>query len=181
MHCAWRTNPCSAEEDGGEGKRERDADAHRRALYDIMTCMRDVRKRAEVTDGMFDPLREAVQSLQGVGVALPDGVLRQVRRGGWVGAVSIGLGRGSALHPLLYIFHHNLMECMTSAALWTCSDPAIAFSSTPQLETAEVRWKGLKKKVLNRREALAALQQAEAVDVRRKSDAFNERVEEYRK
>jgi dynein heavy chain, axonemal len=50
-----------------------------------------------------------------------------------------------------------------------------------QLETAEVRWKGLKKKVLNRREALAALQQAEAVDVRRKSDAFNERVEEYRK
>ena len=44
-----------------------------------------------------------------------------------------------------------------------------------------MRWKGLKKKTLNRREALAALQQAEAVDVRRKSDAFNERVEEYRK
>ncbi|KAI8473051.1 MAG: flagellar outer dynein arm heavy chain beta [Monoraphidium minutum] len=113
-------------EEGAEGRRERDADAHRRALYDIMSCMRDVRKRGEATDAMFEPLREAVGALQGVGVALPDGVLRQ-------------------------------------------------------LETAEVRWKGLKKKVLNRREALAALQQAEAVDVRRKSDAFNERVDEYRK
>ncbi len=44
-----------------------------------------------------------------------------------------------------------------------------------------MRWKGLKKKIFTRREALAALQQAEAVDVRRKSDAFSERVEEYRR
>ena len=43
------------------------------------------------------------------------------------------------------------------------------------------RWKGLKKKMLNRREQLAALQQYEAVEIRRKSDAFGERVEEYRK
>lgn len=43
------------------------------------------------------------------------------------------------------------------------------------------RWKGLKKKMLNRREQLAALQQAEAVEIRRKSDAFAERVEEFRK
>jgi hypothetical protein len=51
----------------------------------------------------------------------------------------------------------------------------------PQLENAEARWKGLKKKILNRREALVALQQTEAVDVRRQGDAFSERVEEYRK
>lgn len=43
------------------------------------------------------------------------------------------------------------------------------------------RWKGLKKKMLNRREQLAALQQAEAVEIRRKSDAFAERVEDFRK
>jgi hypothetical protein len=43
------------------------------------------------------------------------------------------------------------------------------------------RWKGLKKKMLNRREQLAALQQAEAVEIRRKSDAFAERVDEFRK
>lgn len=47
-----------------------------------MSCMRDVRKRAERTDTMFDPLRETVQSLQGVGVVLSDGVLRQVRGAG---------------------------------------------------------------------------------------------------
>ncbi|GBF97683.1 flagellar outer dynein arm heavy chain beta [Raphidocelis subcapitata] len=103
-----------------------DAEAYRAVLYDTMATMRDVRKRSERTDAMFEPLRETVSSLAAAGVALPDGVLRQ-------------------------------------------------------LESAEARWRGLKKRVLNRREELAALQQAEAVDVRRKSDAFNERVEDYRK
>ena len=68
-------------------------------------------------------------------------------------------------------------ECARSAELLTQS----ASLTCTQIEHAEARWKGLKKKILNRREALAALQQAEAVDVRRKSDAFSERVEEYRK
>ena len=43
------------------------------------------------------------------------------------------------------------------------------------------RWKGLKKRMLNRREQLASLQQAEAVEIRRKSDAVGEKVEDYRK
>jgi dynein heavy chain len=43
------------------------------------------------------------------------------------------------------------------------------------------RWKGVKKKMLNRREQLAALQQAEAVEIRRKSDAYALRVDEFRK
>jgi dynein heavy chain, axonemal len=50
-----------------------------------------------------------------------------------------------------------------------------------QLENAEFKWKGLKKKMLNRREQLASLQQTEAIEIRRKSDAFNERVDDYRK
>jgi hypothetical protein len=47
--------------------------------------------------------------------------------------------------------------------------------------TCACRWKGLKKRMLNRREQLAPLQQAEAVEIRRKSDAFGDKVEDYRK
>eukprot|EP00879_Flechtneria_rotunda_P005416 GHRR01005708.1.p1 GENE.GHRR01005708.1~~GHRR01005708.1.p1 ORF type:complete len:1495 (+),score=578.36 GHRR01005708.1:300-4784(+) len=99
---------------------------YRRALYDMLSCMRDVRKRSDRTDAMFDPLKETSALLHAFGIQLGDNVLKQ-------------------------------------------------------LENAEFKWKGLKKKMLNRREQLAALQQAEAVEIRRKSDAFAERVEDYRK
>ncbi|KAF6251999.1 flagellar outer dynein arm heavy chain beta [Scenedesmus sp. NREL 46B-D3] len=102
------------------------AEEYRRALYDTLTCMRDVRKRADRTDAMFEPLKDSATLLQAVGIQLGDTVLKQ-------------------------------------------------------LENAEFKWKGLKKKMLNRREQLAALQQAEAVEIRRKSDAFAERVDDYRK
>ncbi len=49
-----------------------------------------------------------------------------------------------------------------------------------QLDNAEFTWRTLKKKMLNRREQLASLQQAEAVEIRRMSDAFNEKVEAFR-
>jgi dynein heavy chain len=98
----------------------------RKALYDIMTCMRDVRKRTERTDGMFEPLRQTVASLTGFGLTLPDTVIQQ-------------------------------------------------------LENAEHKWKLLKKKMYTRKEQLTSLQQTEAIEIRRKSDAFGEKVEEYRK
>eukprot|EP00201_Polytomella_parva_P017476 CAMPEP_0175071536 /NCGR_PEP_ID=MMETSP0052_2-20121109/19298_1 /TAXON_ID=51329 ORGANISM="Polytomella parva, Strain SAG 63-3" /NCGR_SAMPLE_ID=MMETSP0052_2 /ASSEMBLY_ACC=CAM_ASM_000194 /LENGTH=4543 /DNA_ID=CAMNT_0016338719 /DNA_START=12 /DNA_END=13643 /DNA_ORIENTATION=- len=107
-----------------EKKAKEDAEK-RKALYDIMSCMRDIRKRTDRTDGMFDPLKETVSLLHGFGIQLNDQVLQQ-------------------------------------------------------LENAEFKWKGLKKKMLNRREQLAPLQQAEAIEIRRKSDAFNEKVEEFR-
>lgn len=50
-----------------------------------------------------------------------------------------------------------------------------------QLEGAELKWKALKKKLLNRREVLGPLQQAAAVEIRRQSDAFAERVDAYRR
>eukprot|EP00878_Enallax_costatus_P045988 GHUV01055547.1.p1 GENE.GHUV01055547.1~~GHUV01055547.1.p1 ORF type:complete len:137 (-),score=51.72 GHUV01055547.1:431-841(-) len=99
---------------------------YRRALYDMLSCMRDVRKRSDRTDAMFDPLKDTAAMLHGFGIQLGDNVLKQ-------------------------------------------------------LESAEFKWKGLKKKMLNRREQLAALQQAEAVEIRRQSDAFAERVDDYRK
>ena len=73
--------PAFAGDDASEDRRDRDAATYRRALYDIMACTSDVRKRAEATDAMFEPLRDTVASLQGAGVALPDGVLRQVGGG----------------------------------------------------------------------------------------------------
>lgn len=45
-----------------------------------------------------------------------------------------------------------------------------------QLEEAPLAWKGLKKKMFQRREQLAPLQQAEAIEVRRRSDVFSEKV-----
>lgn len=167
--CVWRTAharlPAPAPDAPAAGG-ERDEGAHRRALYDAMSCMRDVRKRSERTDALFEPLRETVAALQGAGVALPDGVLRQVR-------VRAELGTAG---------DQDRQACTRRAS----RPPAVPRflpppHPPPKIENAEARWKGLKKKILNRREALAALQQAEAVDVRRKSDAFSERVDEYRK
>jgi dynein heavy chain len=113
-------------DESSEERKKREAEEYRRALYDIMSCMRDVRKRTDRTDSMFEPLKETVALLHTFGIQLNDSVLKQ-------------------------------------------------------LENAEFKWKGLKKKMLNRREQLAALQQAEAVEIRRKSDAFAERVDDYRK
>ena len=50
-----------------------------------------------------------------------------------------------------------------------------------QLENAEHKWKLLKKKMFTRKEQLTLLQQTEAIEIRRKSDAFGERVDAFRK
>lgn len=122
------TLTCSVSQpaDANPEHKAQQAEEYRRALYDMLSCMRDVRKRSDRTDAMFEPLKDSAMLLQAVGIQLGDGVLKQ-------------------------------------------------------LENAEFKWKGLKKKMLNRREQLAALQQAEAVEIRRKSEAFAERVDDYRK
>ncbi|KAL6747291.1 flagellar outer dynein arm heavy chain beta [Haematococcus lacustris] len=113
-------------EETPQEQKEKEMAEKRRALYDIMSCMRDIRKRTERTDVMFEPLKETVALLHSFGIQMNDSVLQQ-------------------------------------------------------LENAEFKWKGLKKKMLNRREQLASLQQAEAIEIRRKSDAFSERVDDFRK
>lgn len=47
----------------------------RTALYDNMSCMRDIRKRTDRTDAMFDPLKDTVTLLQNFGINLGDQVL----------------------------------------------------------------------------------------------------------
>lgn len=107
-------------------QREKENEEKRKALYDIMSCMRDIRKRTERTDNCFEPLRGTVAVLTGFGITLPESVLQQ-------------------------------------------------------LENAEHVWKLLKRKMFTRKEQLTALQQTEAIEIRRKSDAFNVRVEDFRK
>jgi len=43
---------------------KRESEEKRKALYDIMSCMRDVRKRSDRTDQMFEPLKDTVALLQ---------------------------------------------------------------------------------------------------------------------
>eukprot|EP00955_Chlamydomonas_euryale_P098700 365162-Chlamydomonas_euryale.AAC.24 len=107
-------------------QREAENVQKKKALYDIMTCMRDIRRREERTDNMFEPLRNTVTVLQAVGISLPEGALKQ-------------------------------------------------------LESADHDWKLLKKKMFTRKEQLTSLQQTEAIEIRRKSDAFNERVDDFRR
>eukprot|EP00232_Nephroselmis_pyriformis_P019075 CAMPEP_0182900652 /NCGR_PEP_ID=MMETSP0034_2-20130328/28990_1 /TAXON_ID=156128 /ORGANISM="Nephroselmis pyriformis, Strain CCMP717" /LENGTH=4527 /DNA_ID=CAMNT_0025034901 /DNA_START=131 /DNA_END=13711 /DNA_ORIENTATION=+ len=47
-------------------------------LYKTMGTMRDIRKRADRTDNMFDPLRQTVTLLKKYGIALPDQVLKNL-------------------------------------------------------------------------------------------------------
>jgi hypothetical protein len=39
-------------------------EAHRQSLYAILSCMRDIRKRTDRTDAMFEPLQRTVTLLQ---------------------------------------------------------------------------------------------------------------------
>lgn len=63
-------------------QREKENEEKRKALYDIMSCMRDIRKRTERTDAMFEPLRATVAVLNGFGIALPETVLQQLENAG---------------------------------------------------------------------------------------------------
>jgi len=51
------------------------------ALYEVMACMRDVRKRADRTDASFEPLRAAVALLKGYGIAMEEATLAQLDQG----------------------------------------------------------------------------------------------------
>ncbi|KAK3254170.1 Dynein beta chain, flagellar outer arm [Cymbomonas tetramitiformis] len=48
----------------------------REVLYNVMGCMRDIRKRQEKTDAMFDPLQQCVLLLKKYGITLNDKTLK---------------------------------------------------------------------------------------------------------
>lgn len=57
------------------------AEENRKSLYSIMSCMRDVRKRSDKTDNMFEPLRDTVALLTRFGITMTDVVLKQLEEG----------------------------------------------------------------------------------------------------
>lgn len=71
---------------------KRKAEQQTRALYDILSCVRDVRKRSDRTDAMFDPLKEATALLQQFGIQLGDGVLKQLENAELRCACATGCG-----------------------------------------------------------------------------------------
>lgn len=46
-----------------------------------MSCMRDVRKRSDKTDNMFEPLKDTVALLTRFGITMTDVVLKQLEEG----------------------------------------------------------------------------------------------------
>lgn len=166
---------------GGEGDSSK-TEQQTRALYDILSCVRDVRKRSGRTDAMFEPLKETASLLHAFGIQLGDGVLKQMENADLRCAVT-----GLDLHQASCSGSCHMRHCWNqvmqprSDAVPSCFTHHCRFTHTLHVVLVSCRWKGLKKKMLNRREQLAALQQAEAVEIRRKSDAFAERVDEFRK
>lgn len=57
------------------------AEENRKSLYSIMSCMRDVRKRSDKTDNMFEPLKDTVALLTRFGITMTDVVLKQLEEG----------------------------------------------------------------------------------------------------
>lgn len=43
-------------------------------LYELMSCMRDIRKKSERTDTMFEPLQRTVDLLANFNISLDEGV-----------------------------------------------------------------------------------------------------------
>lgn len=198
-----------------------------------MSCMRDIRKRTDRTDSMFEPLKASGSQLS---LSQHPGFCSVA-----VHASRVGEGRAwrftltTSLHVLNCL--HRLSLPQDTVALLHSFGIQMNENVLQQLENADFEWNGLKKKMLNRREQLASLQQAEvggavcsalhccagrlhlfaqlclpsgtapspararnaaactdvslglcactskpqAIEIRRKSDAFNERVEDFRK
>ena len=57
------------------------AEENRKSLYSIMSCMRDVRKRSDKTDNMFEPLKDTVALLTRFSITMTDVVLKQLEEG----------------------------------------------------------------------------------------------------
>jgi dynein heavy chain len=68
----------SLEKDPGA---EQDAPAKQAMLYEVMGTMRDIRKRTDRTEALFDPLRATVTLLKGYGIALEETTLTQLEEG----------------------------------------------------------------------------------------------------
>lgn len=153
--------------------------------------MRDVRKRSDKTDNMFEPLKDTVSLLTRFGITMTDVVLKQLEEGplAWKSlkkkmfqryclfAWSRSSIRWNRVPFDLLLFPAESQSRLCQGCI--CQPSASVFAS--YLVTAWLHSTSFKDAYWCRREVLAPLQQAEAIDIRRKSDAFGEKVEDFRK
>lgn len=92
---------------------DKKAEQQTRALYDILSCVRDVRKRSDRTDAMFEPLKETASLLHAGGIQLGDNVLKQLENADlrWALQANTGLPKLACLQPG---FHPRAQACMSS-------------------------------------------------------------------
>ena len=110
--------PAEGEEDGETGPSPEEVKAQdQKILYDIMGNMRDIRKRTDKTDNMFEPLKQTVQMLLQYDVSIPEAVLKQLEEAplGWKGLKKKMFQRREALAPVQQVTPHAL-PLRTSAA-----------------------------------------------------------------
>lgn len=90
------------------------AEQQTRALYDILSCVRDVRKRSDRTDAMFEPLKETAALLHAFGIQLGDGVLKQLENADlrWVLPVELHVCFGFKGGKPLHSSHAGLSACV---------------------------------------------------------------------
>lgn len=155
--------------------------------------MRDVRKRSDKTDNMFEPLRDTVALLTRFGITMTEVVLKQLEEGplAWKSL------KKKMFQRCCFCFIHSAEQEITLALMHLCP---LTRSITTISHLARLYMQGkcpsscclgqpnvlLSLRIYHelkwcRREVLAPLQQAEAIDIRRKSDAFGEKVEDFRK
>lgn len=141
-----------------EAARAEAEEARRHRLYEVMACMRDLRKRAERTEAMFAPLEGAATLLACCSVMLEAAVLERLEKGPreWKALLNkmFRWDGGGFWSPAA---HHRLCTQL-------CQSHSTCFPTSTN----------------SKREELAPFQAAEAIEVRRKTDAFTEKVERFR-
>ena len=146
-----------------------------RPLYVVMACMRDTRKRSDRTDACFDPLRDTVRP------ARPQPARPATAEAAHEAACMHAGGAAAALR------HHPERRRLEAAGGGAAAVEGAEEEDVPQARSAPsrslllhaCRGRGVRG-LQRRRESLSYLQQAEAVEIRRKSDAFQQRVEDFR-
>jgi len=70
--------PDAAEAEGGAEEEAAKPLDKKAVLYEVMGCMRDIRKRMDRTEAMFEPLKATVQLLKSYNIMIPDAVLEKL-------------------------------------------------------------------------------------------------------
>ena len=78
-HTSLDSEEPAPEVEGEEGEAaEKEEVDKQKLLYEVMGCIRDIRKRLEETDNAFEPLKQTVTLLQSYKITLPDSTIEKL-------------------------------------------------------------------------------------------------------